>query len=70
MALKLKSLLFINVRDAVLCLKPINGKNSTNAVNHLILGDYAKYLGETKNDWVKVRSRNSNGWLKKGMADE
>lgn len=65
MALKLKSPLFLNVRDEVLRINPVDNKSSKNAVNHLILGDYARYLGETKDGWIRVRSRNSNGWLKR-----
>lgn len=54
---------FLKLRDAVLRIKP-EDKTSKNASNHLILGDYIQYLGETSGDWVKVRSRRTTGWLK------
>jgi len=63
MALKLNSPLFVNVHDVVLRTMPID-KISKNAQNHLIMGDYARYLGEKDGDYIKVRSRNSNGWLR------
>lgn len=54
---------FLDTRDAVLRLKP-KDSTSKNATNHLILGDYIRYLDESDGDWVKVRSRGNNGWLK------
>ena len=64
MALNLKKSLFINVRDVVLRRNPVLS-TSKNEVNHLIMGDYAQYKDEENGDWIKVRSRASNGWLKK-----
>ncbi len=68
MPLKLRSPLFLNVKDAVIYDKPKIGKAKVAAVNHLIMGDYMKYLNESDKDWIKVRSRNTNGWLKKNLV--
>ena len=64
MSLNLSLPCFVTERDVVLRIEP-KMSTSKNAINHLILGDYAKFLGEEQNEWVKVRSRNDNGWLKK-----
>lgn len=63
MALDTNTPYFINVRDVVLLAKP-TGKKAKNAVNHLIFGDYATYLGEQNGDWVRIRCRRNNGWVK------
>ncbi len=63
MALSTKKPYFVNERDVVLRIKP-EDKTSKNAINHLILGDYVKYLDEKNGDWVKVRSRGNSGWVK------
>jgi len=63
MALELNTPYFINVRDVVLLHEP-TGKKGKNAVNHLIFGDYATYLGEQNGEWVKMRCRGNNGWIK------
>lgn len=55
---------FVSKTDVVLRIKPIE-RTSKNAANHLILGDYVRYLGLQEGEWVNVRSRNKNGWLKK-----
>jgi len=60
---------FINKKDVVLRIKPIV-KTSKNAINHLILGDYIKYLDETDGEWVRVRSRGNNGWIKEEWLTE
>ena len=46
---------FISSTDAVLRATP--GKAKGNEMNHLIYGDWLKYLGETKSGWAKVRTR-------------
>jgi beta-lactamase superfamily II metal-dependent hydrolase len=51
---------FVAERDVVLREKA-NG--NARAENHLLFGDWLTYLGETKNGWARVRSRNCNGWL-------
>lgn len=33
-------------------------------VNHLLMGDWLAYRGETRNGWAKVRCRGKDGWLK------
>ena len=69
MVLKLNTAYFVQERDIVLRLRP-EEKTSKNAVNHLILGDYARYLGEKNGGWVKVRSRNNDGWIKPEWVSE
>ena len=39
-------------------------------VNHLLLGDWLSYRGETHNGWVKVRCRGDIGWLNKDDISE
>ncbi len=53
---------FISVTDAVL---KAGASNSAKAVNHLLFGDWLRYLGEQKNGWAKVRCRGNDGWLRK-----
>ena len=62
--LDLKKPLFVNERDIVLRILP-KETTSKNAINHLIMGDYARYANEENGDWVKIRSRGSNGWVKR-----
>lgn len=64
MTLNLNAPLFVDAHDVVLRTKPLQ-KTSKNAENHLIMGDYARYLQETSGDFVKVRSRNREGWVPK-----
>lgn len=64
MSLKLKKPLFVNDRDVVL-RSIADGKGRKTEANHLIMGDYVQYLGEEKSGWLKVRSRRTNGWLRK-----
>lgn len=63
MALDHNKSCFVCKRDVVLRISP-KEKTSKNALNHLLLGDYARSTGETQGEWVKVRSRNCTGWLK------
>ncbi len=60
---------FISQRDVVLRIQP-EEKTSKNAANHLLLGDYLKYLGETNGDWAKVKCRGDEGWLKSDWFSE
>ncbi|MFC3192842.1 ComEC/Rec2 family competence protein [Marinicella sediminis] len=60
---------FISQRDVVLRLRP-EQKTSKNAANHLILGDYLRYLGETQGEWAKVKCRGDEGWLKQDWFAE
>ncbi len=63
MSLSTSKAYFINQRDVVLRIQA-DEKTSKNAANHLLLGDYLKYLGETNGDWAKVKCRGDEGWLK------
>ncbi|MGJ8662333.1 MAG: MBL fold metallo-hydrolase [Marinicella sp.] len=69
MSLNTNKAYFINQRDVVLRINPVES-TSKNAANHLILGDYLKYLGETNGVWAKVKCRGDEGWLKKDWFDE
>ncbi|MGH1384240.1 SH3 domain-containing protein [Kordia sp.] len=51
---------FVSTRDVVLRKNP--SKKST-GLNHLIYGDWMKFLGETDNGWAKIRSRGKEGWI-------
>lgn len=42
-----------------------SGPGSSKAENHLLLGDWLRWLGETSGDWEKVRCRGDVGWLKR-----
>ena len=53
---------FISVTDAVLRAE---AKTKSEAKNHLLFGDWLKYLGEEKSGWAKVQSRRDKGWLRK-----
>ena len=63
MSLSTNKAYFINQRDVVLRILP-EETTSKNAANHLLLGDYLKYLGETNGQWAKVKCRGDQGWLK------
>lgn len=53
---------FISVTDAVLRAE---AKTKSKAKNHLLFGDWLKYLGEEKSGWAKVQCRGDKGWLRK-----
>ncbi|MCR9202876.1 MAG: MBL fold metallo-hydrolase [Planctomycetaceae bacterium] len=42
-----------------------SGPGRGGAENHLLLGDWLRWLGETDGDWEKVRCRGDVGWLKR-----
>ncbi|SLN28876.1 Metallo-beta-lactamase superfamily protein [Roseovarius litorisediminis] len=44
------------------------GPGSGAKENHLLLGDWLRYLGDTHGDWVKVRCRGDTGWLKEDQV--
>lgn len=50
---------FVSVPDVHLR----SGAGSGRKVNHLLLGDWLRYLGEKKSGWAKVRCRGDEGWL-------
>ena len=53
---------FVSVSDTV--LRKSNSKSST-AENHLLMGDWLRYLGDETTNWAKVRCRGCDGWLPK-----
>lgn len=53
---------FISVTDAVLRAE---AKEKSDAKNHLLYGDWLKYLGEEKSGWAWVQCRGDKGWLRK-----
>ncbi|WP_223787395.1 ComEC/Rec2 family competence protein [Marinicella meishanensis] len=69
MSLDTNKAYFINQRDVVLRMQPLE-KTSKNAANHLLLGDYLRYLGTTDGDWAKVKCRGDEGWLKTDWFSE
>ncbi len=58
---------FISETDAVLRESP---SPSSDAVNHLIFGDWLRFLGDEQGPWAKVRCRGDTGWLKKAWFSE
>jgi beta-lactamase superfamily II metal-dependent hydrolase len=61
MALKKNKDYFISQPSVVLRSK---AKAKSDPINHLIFGDWLRWLGETKNNWQKVRCRNDEGWIR------
>jgi beta-lactamase superfamily II metal-dependent hydrolase len=41
------------------------GPGTKSAENHLLLGDWLRWLGETDGEWEKVRCRGDAGWLRR-----
>lgn len=58
---------FVCAIDEVLRVAP---SFDADAVNHLLLGDWLRYLGEETSDWAKIHSRNTTGWLPKSAFSE
>jgi len=58
---------FVSEVDVVLRDKP---RDSSDAKNHLIFGDWLQYLGEERGAWAKVRCRGDSGWLRKRSFSE
>lgn len=42
-----------------------NKVDDDSEVNHLILGDWIRYVGPTKGAWCKIYSRGDEGWIRK-----
>lgn len=63
MALSKSTDYFIAKNSAVLRSE---ASHKSDPVNHLIFGDWLRWLGETKGSWHKVRCRGDNGWLRNG----
>ncbi len=61
MALNKTSDYFISVSDVVLRDTP---SSKGKPVNHLLYGDWLRWLGESKGSWEKVRCRGDKGWIK------
>ncbi len=53
---------FVSVSDTVLRK---SHSSSATAENHLLMGDWLRYLDEDTANWAKVRCRGSTGWLPK-----
>jgi beta-lactamase superfamily II metal-dependent hydrolase len=58
---------YLAVTDAVL---RASASSSAAARNHLIFGDWLKYLGEQDGDWAKVKCRGNEGWLRQSEFSE
>lgn len=67
MALNTRTNYFVSEIDQVLRAAPAS---DAAAVNHLLLGDWLRYLGEETTEWAKIRSRNTTGWLPKSAFGE
>ena len=61
MALNKKTDYFISQKAAILRVKP---NEKAEPVNHVIYGDWLRWLGETKGAWEKVRCRGDEGWIR------
>lgn len=57
---------FIARPDVVLCAAP----GGDTARNHLILGDRLRFLAETDGDFVKIRCRGDEGWVREDDVTE
>lgn len=53
---------YVSVSSAVL---RASASTKSSARNHLLFGDWLKYLGEEKSGWAKVHCRGDDGWLRK-----
>ena len=63
MTLSTKKSYFISKPSVVMYQK--NKVDDDGEVNHLILGDWIRYVGPTKGAWCKIYSRGNEGWIKK-----
>ncbi len=57
------------ISDSDVVLRTTNNHKSA-ARNHLLFGDWLKYLGEQKGAWAKVRCRGDTGWLPKSAFSD
>ncbi len=57
---------FISRPDVVLRATPGGGA----ARNHLILGDWLEFMGETNGEFVKIRCRGDDGWVREVAVTE
>ena len=61
MALNKKSNYFISQKAVVL---RNSASSKADPVNHVIYGDWLRWLGETNGAWEKVRCRGDDGWIR------
>jgi beta-lactamase superfamily II metal-dependent hydrolase len=52
--------------SAFVYAKPGDG----NPIDHLLWGDYARFLGPEQGEWAEVRVRGKNGWMRKEDTQE
>ena len=67
MTLQTNKSYFISESDLVL---RIDADSRSTPLNHLILGDWLRYLGEESGEWIKIRCRGDNGWIIKSSITE
>lgn len=67
MALNKKQDYFISTNSAVLRAA---AKSKAKPLNHLLFGDWLRWLGDTDGDWQKVRCRGKEGWIKSSEFDD
>lgn len=53
---------FVSATDTVLHK---SGSKTSSALNHLLMGDWMRYLGEETRSWAKVRCRGCDGFVRK-----
>jgi len=59
---------FVSASDTVLYTK---ANKSSAALNHLLMGDWMRYLGEHTASYAKMRCRNCTGWVRrKDFSDQ
>ncbi|MCB0400090.1 MAG: MBL fold metallo-hydrolase [Winogradskyella sp.] len=58
---------FVAPKSVVLRKEP---KSNSEALNHLIYGDWMRFLGEENNGWAKIHSRGNYGWIPKNAVQE
>ena len=67
MILKKGKSYFLSVTEVVL---RANADKKSEALNHLIFGDWLRYLGKEQNDWISIHCRGHDGWILKGCISE
>lgn len=67
MTLKKNNQYFVSWTDVVLYEE---ADEKSEALNHLIMGDWLQYRGEKKNGFIKIFSRGNSGWIKEKSVGE
>ncbi len=67
MSLKKNKNYFISQPSVVL---RSNASGKSDPVNHLIFGDWLRWLGETKSNWQRIKCRGDKGWIKSSEFHE